>query len=114
MSVETMAVTEPVAGNRDRSPECVVTREARAYMAQNGLSDALSTTLRLIDDTLVARNVHVSLATYDDLSDVRSVKVVVVSGLCGKDAVAKEDEILDGMMDEMDMETVNAFLVIVR
>ena len=90
------------------------TQEARAYLRQERLDRALHVLLTRVERHAQCKRACVMLTEYDDESSVKLVKVELHCGLRGKEAVAKEDELLDDVLDAMDTETANRFLIVVR
>jgi len=90
------------------------TQEARAYVEQEGLGEALQTVIALATRATDCQDVGVSLMRYDDRQGATLVKVALRCGLRGRAAVAKEDEILDRMWKAMEPESLNRFLVVVE
>jgi len=90
------------------------TEEARTYVEQEGLSEALQTVIALATRGADRQDVGISLMRYDDPQGATLVKVTLHCGLRGRAAVAKEDEIFDRMWKAMEPETLNRFLVVVK
>ena len=84
------------------------------YLRQERLDRALHVLFTRVAMHAECKRARVMLTEYDDLSSVKLVKVELHCGLRGKEAVAKEDELLDDMLDAIDTEAVNRFLIVVR
>ena len=90
-----------------------LTPGAQGFAQENGLEDAVKSVVAIATKELDFREIRLEVTEYDDLSGIQLLRTTIEAGLRGKDAVAAEDRILDRMLDVMDVEVVNKFMILV-